>query len=131
MNIMGQRKISFLGLAKIIWTHTAVYANALILLFTSTMWYRTTGSDWMEAKLGWTMGVIPFTLIVLASIVIWGVFFVWKFEVGSTFGVQMDQQYKHSAEFRDDIQEILSCVKSESGGIVYRNGKWGVQRGIK
>lgn len=80
-----------IGHLKLTYTYTAPYMNGMTWLMTTAILYRTTLQHHFYAKLGWAPGYLLFLLVLLCGYLVFG-YFVRRFEMPSTMGVNMDQQ---------------------------------------
>ena len=109
--IKQQKHIStFWGVAKITYTHTAVYFNLGTFLLTTAVFWFTTGSKWSIKYLGFSITYPGFLACLICGAICAGII-IYKFEMPSSFRFWFDQGYKHSTLLPADIEEIKQILR--------------------
>lgn len=109
--ILKQQYISpVIGHAKLSATYTAMYLNFLTNMYAAMVLYTTTIDKHMYAKLGWSIGILPFMGCLILSYILLALL-VRKFEMASTMGVNMDQQLGFSRKWYNYEKKIDQILK--------------------
>jgi len=110
----------FWGVAKITYTHTAVYFNlGTFLMMTATFWF-TTGNKWSVKYLGFSI-TYPGFMLILAIGALVAMWVIYKFEMPSSFRFWFDQGYQHSTLLPGDLKRMESKLDIIENGLVKRH----------
>ena len=97
------------GAIKIVYTHTAVYFNLGTFLFSTAIFWYTTGWRWSSRYLDFNITYPGFMAIILSGAILAGLL-IYKFEMPSSFRFWFDQGYKHSTLLPSDLIRIENKI---------------------
>ena len=107
--VKKQYMTPLIGAIKVTYTHVAVYFNLGTFLFSTAIFWYTTGWKWSLRYLDFNLTYPGFMACLATGAIIFAIL-VYKFELPSTLRFQFDQMYQHSTLLPADVAEIKQML---------------------